>query len=126
MFNGSVGFQNLNWFLNSGFRVQGLGNGLKVQGFWKWVEAWNSKLVFQIWVAGFGFARDFQVRWRSTVRVVELDQGRDGKIVREILPDVQHASVNHTFKHGYDTLLSCPGRSSYKPFQFQMMTSIST
>ena len=126
MFNGSVGFQNLIWVLFQCFRVQGLGNGLRVQGFWERVEAWNSKLIFQMWVAGFGFARDFQVRWRSTARVVELDQGRDGKIVREVLPDVQHASVNHTFKHGYGTLLSCPGRSSYKRFQFLIMISIST
>ena len=38
MFNGSVGFQNLNWFLNSGFRVQGLGNGFEGLWFWEWVE----------------------------------------------------------------------------------------
>lgn len=66
------------------------------------------------------------MRWRSTVGVVELDQGRDGRINREILPDVQHAFLNHTFKDGYGTLLSCPGRSSYTPFQFLILTSIST
>ena len=38
MFNGSVGFQNLNWLLNSGFRVQGLGNGFEGLWFWEWVE----------------------------------------------------------------------------------------